>query len=323
MKANARNRIGWLSLFVLIMGLLQACGDDDGAEPGQPPACDTCDQDTCLVNGVDTCQPDNQCIPYDTVLNTDSAALTLSFDGSWKGEDFYLLDKYPVNGLSDSIQISTLKFYVNNIRLVNANNEYTPVGGVHFVDFLNKHCRTCKTQHAAGGEDVTFNVPPGAWKGVAFDIGVTNYNTTDFREPQAYCPDHPLNDSKGMFWSWNTGYIFFKIEGSMDTLPGASDTVPEYQYTWFHHIGNPGNLMSFEYATPGSLLTTEGFITKMDLVLHLDEYFDPQAFGLITQNMRVDVQTHSGGSTAYVAEQGASNLEALIRFEGGITQEQY
>ena len=46
-----------------------------------------------------------------------------------------------------------------------------------------------------------------------------------------------------MHWSWNSGYIFFRLEGLVDTSAAKTGTVDA---PWEMHLGTDANLVSVE-----------------------------------------------------------------------------
>lgn len=97
--------------------------------------------------------------------------------------------------LGDSKRISKLTFYVSDVQLETMNGEFVEVAAYHLIDFKDSNSlkietdneREIKSIHFKLGIDSTTNVS-GAYGGV-------------------------LDPTKGMYWSWQSGYINFKIEG--------------------------------------------------------------------------------------------------------------
>jgi hypothetical protein len=88
------------------------------------------------------------------------------------------------------------------------------------------------------------NVPTGQYTGIRFTIGMGNpINQIDASEVLRLRPQHPLAlipGSGGLgrnWWSWNTGYIFARIEGLCDTSAAGTGT-PNVRF--FYHIGATG-----------------------------------------------------------------------------------
>ena len=141
------------------------------------------------------------------------------------------------------------RFYVSNVRLVDAGGAEAPVTldssfwqgyGVALLDFENG------TGNCTGGTlemntAVRGTANPGTYVGLKFDVAVpTASNHLNY---QAANP--PLSNS-AMYWSWTTGYKFIKIDGLI-ARPG----VPAPGFTFNFHLGSTGCTL----ATPGDFST--------------------------------------------------------------------
>jgi hypothetical protein len=70
---------------------------------------------------------------------------------------------------------------------------------------------------------LTIESPPWQVSKIAFSLGVpAGVNT--LTDPTTYPNNHPLSvaGSSGMFWTWNTGYIFYMLNGKTDLTGSAS-----------------------------------------------------------------------------------------------------
>lgn len=67
-----------------------------------------------------------------------------------------------------------------------------------------------------------------------FNIGV--HEDINHSDPAAFPNDHALNivNASDMHWSWNPGYIFFKIEMIADTL---NDGIADFNHIVTYHVG--------------------------------------------------------------------------------------
>ncbi|MCS6808008.1 MAG: hypothetical protein RML40_04940 [Bacteroidota bacterium] len=88
------------------------------------------------------------------------------------------------------------------------------------------------------------NIPAGKYTGIRFTIGINNpINQIDASEVLRLRPQHPLALISGQagvgrnWWSWNTGYIFARIEGLCDTSATGTGT-PNVRF--LYHIGATG-----------------------------------------------------------------------------------
>jgi hypothetical protein len=89
------------------------------------------------------------------------------------------------------------------------------------------------------------NVPSGQYTGIRFTIGMENpINQIDAGEVLRLRPQHPLallspapSGVGRNWWSWNSGYIFARVEGVCDTSAAGTGT-PNVRF--FYHIGATG-----------------------------------------------------------------------------------
>jgi hypothetical protein len=102
---------------------------------------------------------------------------------------------------TDSFKVSILKYYLSNLYLT--TNENTEIKINEYI--LTEHF----------GSTVSFtlnNINEGNYKKFRMLLGVDPERNTSGAQSGSL---DPLN---GMFWDWNTGYIFFKLEGDYKTL---------------------------------------------------------------------------------------------------------
>lgn len=118
-----------------------------------------------------------------------------------------------VNENLDTFYVNTLKYYISNIKLKRADNtEFVQPESYYLID-----------QSQPGSTTITItDVPVGNYTGLSFMIGVDSTRNCSGVQTGA------LDPANAMFWTWNTGYIFFKIEGKSPQI--ASDY-------FFYHIG--------------------------------------------------------------------------------------
>jgi uncharacterized repeat protein (TIGR04052 family) len=112
------------------------------------------------------------------------------------------------------------RFYVHDIRLVNAADEETPValdddgkwqdGTVGLLDFED-NSGACENGNSDLNKQLTGTVPAGTFDRVRFRLGVPfAKNHADV----ASAPS-PLNVTS-LFWNWNGGYKFARLDGVVD-----------------------------------------------------------------------------------------------------------
>lgn len=118
-------------------------------------------------------------------------------------------------------EILDFKFYVSNVRLINAAGEEVPVAldqdgqwqvsNVAMLDFEDGSGACADTGNAAVNSEVIGTVPVGEYDGVVFDVGVPfDMNHDDLASAPA-----PLNVSS-MFWVWAIGHKFVRVDFRTD-----------------------------------------------------------------------------------------------------------
>lgn len=136
----------------------------------------------------------------------------------------------------DQFTVSKFKYYISNIKLTRTDGtQYVQPESYYLVDGS-----ASASQHLA-----LKDVPVGDYKGLTFTIGVDSARNVAGAQTGA------LDPSNSMFWSWNSGYIFAKLEG---TSPQSTD--PANALTF--HIGgfkSPNNtIRTVSPAFPNTLL---------------------------------------------------------------------
>jgi hypothetical protein len=150
--------------------------------------------------------------------------------------------KYLTAG-GDSVRFEFAKFYVSEIHLVDTSGAFHPLPGLFLVDALDS------TVDARGYAAITVDALPGNYRGLRFSIGVPG----DLNHRDAATQSAPLGTASGMFWSWNSGYIFNRTEGKVDSA-GSGKSIA-------YHVGGDHrkmqvNLFSLD-ATTSNLQVTE------------------------------------------------------------------
>ena len=144
-------------------------------------------------------------------------------------------ESYPDIGVTHStITPTDFRLYVHNVRLVDAAGKETPVAlaqdgkwqfeNLALLDFENGS-GPCSNGTPETHDYVKGAAPPGNYTGVRFTVGVPfNLNHAEpAKQPS------PLNLTQ-MFWVWNVGYKFMRIEVKSTGMPQG----------WFVHLGSTG-----------------------------------------------------------------------------------
>lgn len=160
--------------------------------------------------------------------------LTLEFDNIVDNQQLILGNSTYTNAAGEPFTVSVLQYFVSNIRLKKADGTefVVPQAESYFlIQEQNATTRLCKVQ-----------VPEGEYKEVTFTIGVDSLRSTKpitertgVLDPANYPSGHD-----GMYWSWNSGYIFLKMEGDSPVAPADPNGNKKYRF----HIGGFGGYSS-------------------------------------------------------------------------------
>ena len=173
-----------------------------------------------------SCKKDVEIIEYNPAKK---GKLTIEYDNIVGSSDLQINTGSYKNSSNEEYKITTLKYFVSNFKFTNVNGfEYVvPQDSSYFlIDESNTN------KHA-----VQINVPEGEYSSIQFVLGVDSLrNTLDISKRQGDID--VTNIASDMYWGWNSGYIFFKLEGTSSVI---KDTISkDFQY----HIGGFGGYSS-------------------------------------------------------------------------------
>jgi hypothetical protein len=135
-----------------------------------------------------------------------NGTVKIFFNHIANGNTLHLGDSSYRNPHGEQYLVTRLRYYVSDMNFDNRAAK-----NIHLID-------------VAGTDSIELNVPAGSYNQVSFTIGVDSILNCSGAQAGAL---DPLN---GMFWTWNSGYIFFKLEGY-----SAASTADLQRIE--HHIG--------------------------------------------------------------------------------------
>lgn len=136
-------------------------------------------------------------------------------------------------GTGDTLTLTMYKYYVSNVKLKKD-------GGGEWVE-----PESYRIADAKDNALVTLNigdVPAGNYTGMKFTIGVDAERNTSGAQ------DGALSPVNGMFWDWNTGYIFIKVEGESPHQTGNSQSFA-YHIGGFEGDNNAIRTVDFDFGS--------------------------------------------------------------------------
>ena len=143
-----------------------------------------------------------------------ASTVQLSLQHLFGEEAFVLVDKEYALAQNETISFTRLKYYLGNVV-------FSFKDGRTYREGVNYHLIDLEQQESLL---VQFNdVPEGQLKAITFSIGVDSLSNSNG------LMDGDLDPLKGMYWAWSSGFINFKIEGTLI----REETANEFTY----HIG--------------------------------------------------------------------------------------
>ena len=184
-------------------------------------------------------------IGFSVYLKAQNHNLVLQFNPRFHLENVQFNEKYYSIGEKDSVQFDIFRCYISNIQLLkNGKSVYKEKDSYHLLSF---------------GENPKneINIPiDKSFDQIEMQIGIDSLTNVSGAFGGA------LDPTKGMYWTWQNGYINFKLEGK-STLCNTRNN--EFQY----HIGG--------YQFPFSTIQTLKFHTSnpyISIDILLDKFIE-------------------------------------------------
>ena len=127
------------------------------------------------------------------------------------------------NIFNQTFTVSNFKYYVCNIHLKKSDGK----------EYISKDYFLINEDEEKSKKIILNSIPNGTYTSISFTIGVDSIHNCSGAQSGA------LDPANGMFWAWNTGYIFLKLEGK-SSFSNAPANIFEY------HIGgykSPSNAL--------------------------------------------------------------------------------
>lgn len=229
----------------------------------------------------------------------EKGSMVLEFDNRAGEDDLILNTQVYRNAAGEQLKISKFNYYVSNFRFVTADGrEYTvPQDSCYFL--IREDDKSTFFYQVS-------NVPAGDYTRVRFMIGVDSLRNTMDISRRTGALD-PAEGGKGMYWGWNSGYIFAKLEGAS---PSSTDKQQLFRY----HIGLFGgyqtrtlnNTRQVECVIPNNGKA----IVRKDRRGHIHFYAD--ALQLLNGPNKVSIAAHPNVMVDPYAAQMADNYQHMF-----------
>lgn len=149
-----------------------------------------------------------------------------------------------VNSFGDTFNVTKFKYHISNVQLLNNGDVvYTMPESYFLVDESVQSTTKLSLP----------DVPSGSYNGVRFLVGIDSTRNVTGAQTGA------LDPVNGMFWTWNSGYIFMKLEGS-STVNGGTNFI--YHVGGFKESMNQNAIREVNLTFNGSSMTVDGSHTR-------------------------------------------------------------
>jgi hypothetical protein len=145
----------------------------------------------------------------------DAAGIDLKMNAQWKGSRLSAGDQVYNISLNDTLKIETLRFYYSNVELKEQGKTvWKESNSYHLYDLDD-----------TTSFNIHLNIPAGLnYDAISFLLGIDSLTNVSGAMGGA------LDPTKGMYWTWQTGYINMKVEGT-------SAICPSRKHQFAFHIG--------------------------------------------------------------------------------------
>ncbi|MEJ7626349.1 MAG: MbnP family protein [Ferruginibacter sp.] len=145
-----------------------------------------------------------------TSEKNEKGRLRISFKNTINGQPLVLRDSMYTTPLGEKYAVTKLRYYISNISLA-GNLPLEDVNNYQLID-ANK------------STSFTIPVKEGKYNKIKFLLGVDSIRNCSGAQEGVL---DPMND---MFWTWNTGYVMFKLEGTSPSSEAPNNRIE-------HHVG--------------------------------------------------------------------------------------
>jgi hypothetical protein len=204
----------------------------------------------------------NSCSEDETTIPDVSGNTQINFDAKVGTADFALNTPFTIG--NQSIQFERLRYWISDVKLVNAKNETYSVANSYFLmeetnEILvqEKFTYTAKKREAI---DLTA-VPSGSYTKIIFSVGVDATHNDNMSIQAGELSQ--LNGMTNVSWMWHTSYIFSSLIGKNMTPTTPVEISVE--------TGLNTNLRTVEITLPTALVVSNSKTAKLNLAVDVEK----------------------------------------------------
>jgi hypothetical protein len=139
----------------------------------------------------------------------EQGTLQLTFINVVNGAELNLNTPGYTNAAGEAFTVSAFKYYISNITLTTMSNQEVALPAEYYlIDAAVPASRIIQVP-----------APKGEYRSISFLLGVDSVRNVSGAQTGA------LDPVNGMFWSWNSGYIMAKMEGTSPASTAAGQAL--------------------------------------------------------------------------------------------------
>jgi hypothetical protein len=193
--------------------------------------------------------------------------VVIEFDNRVGAADLALGNTVLTNSSGEKYTVSTLNYFVSNVKLVSDMGE--------IVTFPDQYFLVKESDSGSQMIDLK-DVPSGYYHKLTFDIGVDSLRSIADAGQRTGVLDIASYGSDNMYWSWNMGYIFFKIEGNSSVIDIKG--IDKFEF----HIGGfggkdgptPNNIKNASLNLPEMTKVSESVSPTVHVIFDVNKVMD-------------------------------------------------
>lgn len=180
--------------------------------------------------------------------------LNLSSKAMWGSEEMQIGEVYE-DSFGRPILVEQFRMYISNITAIQDDGSEWVIEDIEQFNF-------------AESWSMAATLPAGNYTGLKIGLGVPEEINAD-QDPAQYATDHPLSvqSAEGMFWTWNSGYIFTKFEGKT-ALDGDEQNMTD---SYAFHVGSDNFYRTVEI---NKAFTIGEDDASAEMQFHCDQFLD-------------------------------------------------
>lgn len=191
------------------------------------------------------------------VKEQDKGLLKIVFNNLIHDTPLVLYDSGYINPFGESYFITKFKYYVSNTVLFTSGKANNIKNDYHLID-----------QSIDSSLSFTVNFAENAYDSIQFLLGVDSAMNTSGAQTGAL---DPMND---MFWTWNSGYVMLKLEGTSPQSSIVNNKV-EYHIGGFSGPNSVLNYLTLHFPKDKSLLIRKGKTSTVIIDVDVDGFWNP------------------------------------------------